>query len=260
MWPVSIPLWGSFAIHPYGAMIALGVLCFAYCVQTAAKRARFISIDQLHQLFMGATLAGIFGGRLLHIIGDWYTYASIIDFFKIWEGGLSILGAFIGVVSYALFYLKSHRIPVLPVLDLGALYAPIAMFFGRLGCFFAGCCFGAACDLPWAITYQYPGILAPLGTPLHPTQLYSALFYVLLFIALRYFFTRWCHIPGQLLMIFLFFAPFERFLNDFFRDDRIIGTGSSLIVTHTFSLHQWLALCMLISTGAGFLYLTFRKR
>jgi Prolipoprotein diacylglyceryltransferase len=178
----------------------------------------------------------------------------------LWEGGLSILGATIGAVLYAFYFLKKHRVPVLPLLDIGAIYAPVALVFGRLGCFFAGCCFGASCSLPWAVTYSNPEALAPLGVAIHPTQLYSSLFYVALFVAMRYFFSRLCHKPGQLLMLFLFFSTLERFLNDFLRADRIIDTTSSLVVTHALSLHQYLALGMLACAASGFIFISLRKK
>ena len=47
---------------------------------------------------------------------------------------------------------------------------------GRLGCFAAGCCFGKVCEAPWAVVFSHPETLAPPGLPLHPTQIYEALF------------------------------------------------------------------------------------
>jgi len=58
--------------------------------------------------------------------------------------------------------------------DIAAMAIPLGHFFGRIGCFFAGCCYGRTCDLPWAVSFHHHQSLAPLDTLLHPTQLYSA--------------------------------------------------------------------------------------
>ena len=65
--------------------------------------------------------------------------------------------------------------------DIAAVSLPLGHFLGRIGCFFAGCCYGKTCDLPWAVTFNDPESLAqPLHVPLHPTQLYALLLTVIL--------------------------------------------------------------------------------
>ncbi|MGB9628203.1 MAG: prolipoprotein diacylglyceryl transferase family protein, partial [Thermodesulfobacteriota bacterium] len=50
----------------------------------------------------------------------------------------------------------------------------LGLFFGRLGCFSAGCCYGRKTSLPWAVVFKDPNSLAPLNVSLHPVQLYEA--------------------------------------------------------------------------------------
>lgn len=89
---------------------------------------------------------------------------------------------------------------------------------GRLGCFFAGCCYGKACDLPWAVTFTNPDSLAPIGVPLHPTQLYSALTNLFIFIFLCFFRGR-KKFDGQLFWIYVLLYGVARSILEIFRGD-----------------------------------------
>ena len=94
----------------------------------------------------------------------------------------------------------------------------LGQVFGRLGCLAAGCCFGRPTTLPWAVRFTHPEALAPLGVPLHPTQLYealAALFIFLLLLSLR----RIDFFTGQILTAYLFLSGWARLLIEFCRGD-----------------------------------------
>ena len=87
-------------------------------------------------------------------------------------------GGLIVAVAVALFYLWRHRMPMWSVADVFAPGIALGHVIGRLGCFFAGCCFGRETSVPWAVTfhneYAARNVGTPLNVPLHPTQLYEA--------------------------------------------------------------------------------------
>ena len=84
----------------------------------------------------------------------------------------------IAAVAVALWYLRKHKLPMWSVTDAFAPGIALGHVIGRLGCLFAGCCYGRPTDVPWAITftneYARANVGTPLNIPLHPTQLYEA--------------------------------------------------------------------------------------
>jgi phosphatidylglycerol:prolipoprotein diacylglycerol transferase len=106
---------------------------------------------------------------------------------EFWAGGLTYYGGLVGAAVAAWFLLKRDHFPFWKAADMAGFAIPLGLVFGRLGCLMAGCCFGATCDLPWAVSF--PGQSAAseeqfkdhlLATskswslPVHPTQLYES--------------------------------------------------------------------------------------
>jgi phosphatidylglycerol:prolipoprotein diacylglycerol transferase len=87
-------------------------------------------------------------------------------------------GGLIAAVAVAFWYLRRHGMPLWSVTDAFAPGIALGHVIGRLGCFFAGCCYGKATDVPWAVTfsstYAAQNVGTPLNVALHPTQLYEA--------------------------------------------------------------------------------------
>jgi phosphatidylglycerol:prolipoprotein diacylglycerol transferase len=94
----------------------------------------------------------------------------------------------------------------------------IGLFFGRLGCFFAGCCYGKETSLPWGVLFSDSDSLAPLNVPLHPTQLYEAATSLAIF-----FFLKWKEnrktFEGQIFWLFLLLYSSTRILVEMLRGD-----------------------------------------
>lgn len=237
-------LWGPFSIHSYGLCIALAVALFTTFVQRDPRFMRLQLEDVFHKILGVGIAAAIFFGKFLYLISE-ASDPQLIDLFRFWEGGFSVLGSTIGVLLVIPWYIHSLNIPLLPFFDLIALYAGLLQGIGRVGCFFAGCCFGAPSHALWAVRYHDPLCSAPLDTWLHPTQLYSAA----LLIAIYFLMTRVIQYrvtsAGQLGAIYLMLASAERFVTDFMRDDRIISTSF-------LSYHQWVALGII--AGAALFY------
>ncbi len=107
--------------------------------------------------------------------------------------------------------MKRWKMPIWRTCDLIAPAIPIGIFFGRLGCFSAGCCYGRETHLPWAVTFTNPETLARPDVPLHPTQLYASLDGVILFGALVLL-QRVKRFHGQIFCAFLIGYAFLRYV------------------------------------------------
>ena len=181
---------------------------------------------------------------------------SPLDFFSYWNGGFSILGCVLSLCIMLPLWLKRCHIPVLPFLDLFAIYAPLLQSVSRIGCLCAGCCHGIPTDVFWAITYHDPASIAPVNVCLHPTQLYSSALLFALFCFMYGVFQYRFKKPGQLLTIYLGASSLERFIVDFWRADRIFFDSPALAL---FSVHQWIALGIIV-TALIALYITMHTK
>ena len=141
-----------------------------------------------------------------------------LEIFRIWNGGLVFYGGFVIALITAILYLKRKKLSLFLTADIMAPPLALGHFFGRLGCLFAGCCYGKATDLPWAITFTNTESLAPLGVPLHPTQLYAAINNLLIFVFL-WFFRRRKKFDGQIFWIYVLLYGVTRSFIEMFRGD-----------------------------------------
>jgi phosphatidylglycerol:prolipoprotein diacylglycerol transferase len=235
---ILFPLYGPFCVQSYGLMIALSLVISTYLLLRDKRRASIISQDQLMHLLTIAIIVGVVGGRVLHVLSCYDEYQSIAAILALHEGGFSILGTTIALIMVIPWYLKRMQIAILPFLDLLCTYAPLTQAVARLGCLFAGCCYGLATDSCMAITYTDIYSLAPVGIPLHPTQLYSSISFLLIF-CIMIVCKRHPGWAGRDTLIFLTLFSAQRFIIDFWRGDRIF---SSFGVSYTISFHQWVAL------------------
>ncbi len=219
-------------------MVALGVGLAYWAIERDFKRFKVMAPATFSTLFAWAIGFAILGGRFLYVLEKAHTFTSWRDIFFVWQGGLSVLGAVILIIAYAFFILRHLKIPYFPCLDIVAIYAPLMHAFGRLGCLWAGCCYGGTTNMPWAIMYGGNPSEAPVHIPLHPTQAYSALIFFVLF-GILVWLSKKRQVTtlreGLLSCIYLFGMSSERFLVDFLRDDRSLWF-------QMLSLHQLFAL------------------
>ncbi len=257
--PILLHLYGPFSIHSFGVMIALGVIIMLYLLHHDNKLLKLVSQEQLTTIFQIGFVAGITGGRLWFLMTSWSTLDHWTDAFLIWSGGLSILGAIIGCISALTIYFYTHNLHGLKILDRIALYAPLLQSISRLGCFFAGCCFGQATNVPWSIIYTNPDSLAPLCINLHPTQIYSSVLLAGSFLLLIIFDTTYSdEKPGQILYLYIILSSLERFLVDFFRGDREFFTEPAIF--KILSIQQALALCMITWALVMMIFISIYKK
>ncbi len=249
MFSKILHIYGPLEINSFNAALLIGIGVFFYCVLRHPGRERFISRADFINISLESGLAGVIGSRILHIISQWDKYDSFVQMISIQNGGLSLLGAIGGCFFYSLWQGIRKGLPLLVNYDIVAVYAPLVHAIARIGCLGAGCCYGAPTAVSWGITYSDHDSLAPLGMRIHPSQLYSSLLFILLFIVLRWYVaprtgTVLSKRPpslqvGSVAFIYLMGMSAERFFVDFFRGDRIMVSTQSLTFL---SFHQWLSL------------------
>ena len=163
----------------------------------------------------------IVGARTLHVVTYWneeFAGQPFVEVFKVWNGGLVFYGGLIGATLAGLIYARKNQIPVWKLADVLAPSIALGYVFGRIGCFLNGCCFGRACDLPWAVSYP-PGNLNHAPTyPVHPTQIYDALLNLLLYGGLAWLY-RHKKFDGQVFAAYLLCYAVTRSIVESFRGD-----------------------------------------
>ena len=143
----------NISVKSYGLMMVLG---FVAALFLAGRLCRKLSENPeiLTNFGIIALVAGVVGARLMHVLHNWPDYrGNLKEVFAIWSGGLEFIGGVAAALVVMLIYFKWKNVPILKYLDILAPALMLGLAFGRIGCFLNGCCFGAACDLPWAIRF-----------------------------------------------------------------------------------------------------------
>jgi len=209
---------GPIPIRMYGLMIGIGFLLGIYLASRRAKK-EGITPELILDMGVYLLLAAIIGSRLLHVLTNLQDFTNNpFDAFAIWKGGLVFYGGVIAAVPTGIWYMRKHKLPVWQTADIIAPYAALGHAFGRLGCFFAGCCYGAPCSGPFCIVFNDPHSLAPQGVPLFPSQLMESGGEFLVF-GLLLFLRRYKKFDGQLFWLYLLFYAVLRFTLEIFRGD-----------------------------------------
>lgn len=236
---------GPIVIHTYGLFVLTGIIA-AFYVAIRKGKAYGVSPPAIAEMGLFMAFVGVIGARLAYVFMNLPYYVSNpIESLKIWQGGLVFLGGMILVIPALLWYLRHNHLPFWRIGDLWAPSLAIGLAIGRIGCFMAGCCYGKPADTKWGVVFSNPDSLAPLGISLHPTQLYSSLAGVVIFLVLMAM-ERRKHYEGQVFLWFLILHSTARLYLERFRGD-ISGTISGTEM----SLTQLLALLMLITAVLG---------
>ena len=217
MHPILFRL-GSLNIYTYGFFVAIGFI-LGFFIAVRRGREEGIPFERTVDLLFCIILSAIIGSRSLFVLVNFEHYRDYpLHIFRIWEGGLVFYGGLILAVAVSFGYLRWNRLPVWKFADLFSPSIALGLFFGRIGCFFAGCCYGKETSLPWGVTFIDPNSLARLNLSLHPTQIYEALGSLAIF-----FFLNWKRrrrtFEGQIFYLFLLLYSSLRFMIEFLRDD-----------------------------------------
>jgi len=142
-------------LKSYGLLMVIGFLAAVYLIKRLSK-----NITPDSQLITNAALysliAGVAGARLFYVIHYFNKFHdNLLSVFAIWDGGLELLGGVILAITVIILYMRYHKLPIRKYIDILAMGLLIALAFGRIGCFFSGCCWGKPSNLPWAIRFPY---------------------------------------------------------------------------------------------------------
>src|SRR5262245_24942918 len=243
-----IPFLGSASpvtIYTYGVLLAAAYLGG---LQLAMVRARKRGLDPTRVLDLGIyiIISALIGAKLLLLVTDYRAFAdnprALLDLFR--SGGV-FYGGLIVAVIVALWYIRHVGLPLWTTCDVFAPGVALGHVVGRLGCFFAGCCYGKPTSVPWAVTFTDPFAAANTGTPLnvalHPTQLYEAGAEALILTVLLATERRGRTFPGRTFWLYILLYAISRFVIEFYRDD---PRGTVPLFSMIFSTSQFISLIL----------------
>lgn len=213
---------GNFPINTYGVFLALAFLCaILITVRLAARDG--LPREKIYDLSLWMLLASLIGSKILmFFVEPEYRQNPLqllsLDFLR--SGGV-FYGGLLGAILAGYFLMRRYGLPWWKTADACAPGIAIGNFFGRQGCFAAGCCWGEPTSLLWGVQFselghQITGV--PTGVHLHPTQLYESFAMLIVF-----FFLLWLHgrrkFDGQVILFYAVLYSVIRFAIEFIRDD-----------------------------------------
>lgn len=184
LWRFSLPWLGDVEFSSYFTLVVVGFLLATWRVareeELAGRSSRPIFV-----LGILALITGLVGARALSVLVE----GRLRDFvdlcvapeklglverncfaaLEFWHGGLAYYGGFMLAVPVGFWYAKRANLGAWRLSDVVAPYAALGLFFGRSGCFLAGCCYGKPTSVQWGMTFPQH-----TGERVHPTQLYEA--------------------------------------------------------------------------------------
>jgi len=213
---------GSFPINTYGVFLAVAFLC-AILISVKLAVRDGLPREKIYDLSLWMLVASLIGSKVLMLFTEpeyrdhpWQLLS--LDFLR--SGGV-FYGGLVGAILMGYFLMKRYRLPWWKTADACAPGIAIGNFFGRQGCFAAGCCWGKPTSLPWGVKFTELGheiTGVPTNTYLHPTQLYESFAMLIVF-----FFLLWLHkrkrFNGQVILVYALSYSVVRFAIEFVRDD-----------------------------------------
>jgi len=213
---------GSFPINTYGVFLAIAFLAGILIAVKLAERDG-LPRERIYDLCLWMLLASLIGSKILMLFTEpEYRNNPLgllsLDFLR--SGGV-FYGGLLGAIIAGYLLMKRYRLPWWKTADACAPGIAIGSFFGRQGCFAAGCCWGKPTTLPWGVKFTEAGHTitgVPTDAYLHPTQLYEsfAMFIVFLFLL-------WLHkrrrFSGEVILTYALLYSIIRFVIEFFRGD-----------------------------------------
>lgn len=234
-------------IPMYGVMTAVGMLAALLLLFKTSKYIRFTE-DQILSAALWAIICGFLGAKILYwLVEIKQIIANPHYLLETLREGFVFYGALIGGLGGVAIYAAKHKLPYLAFVDLFSPSLVLAHAFGRIGCFFAGCCYGMECDC--AISVVFPqGAVAPAGVPLIPTQLMeSAFLFLLSFVLIRMLKKE--KVFGVVASWYMILYGAWRFVIEFFRDDErgFVGALSTSQFISIFAVVAGVLLLILVT-------------
>lgn len=201
---------GPFTVYSYGLMLVIGFVLASWLACQQAKKLG-LNPDTIFNMAFIAFVSGVAGARIFYVLDNLgYYLACPIEIIMLQRGGLAWFGGLMLGTLSAIIYIKVKKLSVYRALDLIVPFVALAQAVGRIGCLLNGCCFGRHADF---------GLYFPVHQAiLIPTQLYSTLLLLVIYIVLRLLQDR-PHRDGQVFYAYLLLYALKRFFIEFLRAD-----------------------------------------
>ena len=253
MYPILFRV-GNFSVESYWTFMALGFIIGGIVIYWQTKRENLNSCKAKYLIII-TIISAFLGSRLGYVFLNFNSYQKdLIKIFQFWKGGFSWQGGFIFSLLIILLILKDDQKNLGKWLNAGILGILIGHSIGRVGCFLNGCCYGTTTNISWAI--KFPN----LGDNLlrHPTQLYEAFSYFLIFLLL-YFYSKKIKLKnGSLFFIGTTFHSLARLIIEYFRfNTDFIYQGKTWYLTLT---HAQLTALIIITVSLFILFKINHKK
>ena len=222
--PVAISL-GPIAIRWYALAYIGGIVLGWIYARSLLKNEKLwggpapITVTQLDDFILWVTLCIIVGGRSGYVL--FYNLPFFMQnpsaIFKLWEGGMSFHGGFMGCVVAVMWFARKNGVPILSLGDITTAVGPIGLFLGRLANFINSELWGRVTDdsVPWAVIFPNGGPL-----PRHPSQLYEAFLEGIVLFTVLTVMIRMGALkrPGLILGSFILIYALARITGEMFRE------------------------------------------
>ena len=243
---------GNFAVRWYGLLFASGFL-FGYLIFYKFFKKEGLTVEMLDKLTIYMALGTVIGARLGHCLfyePDFYL-RNPVEILKIWKGGLASHGAAIGILLALYLFVRKYKKSFIWILDRIVVVVALGGALIRLGNLMNSEIYGIETSLPWGFVFIRNHEIVPK----HPTQIYEALTYFLVFGLLLWIYlkTRGHFTDGTLFGWFLILVFGVRFFIEFIKEDQVpFEEGMKL------NMGQWLSIPFVL-LGILILYLYHRK-
>ena len=244
---------GSFAVRWYGLLFASSFL-FGYIIMNRIFKNENLEEAVLDRLTVYMALGVIIGARLGHCLfyEPGYYLSHPLEILKIWHGGLASHGAAIGILIALWLFVRKEKKDYTWIIDRIAIVVALSGFFIRTGNLMNSEIYGVETTLPWGFVFLRNGETAPK----HPTQIYEALAYLIIFLLLFriYWRKKGEHIQGLLISLLLILVFTARFFIEFLKEDQVAFES-----TMKLNMGQWLSIPFII-VGVIWLYFSLKAK
>ena len=244
---------GSFAVRWYGLLFASSFL-FGYIILQKIFKNENLSETVLDRLTVYVAIGVIVGARLGHCLfyEPGYYLSHPVEILKIWHGGLASHGAAIGIITAIWLFVRKEKKDFTWAIDRVAIVVALSGFFIRMGNLMNSEIYGVETTVPWGFVFLRNGETAPK----HPTQIYEALVYLLIFGILLWFYWREKgeYIQGTLISLACILIFVARFFIEFLKEDQVAFESSMKL-----NMGQLLSIPFII-LGGIWLYYSLKKK
>ena len=221
MYPILVRIFGL-PVNTYGVFLALAFLGAIFVTVKLGVRDG-LPKERLYDLCLWLLLCSLVGSKLLMLFTEpeYRQNPKLLFSLDFLRSGGVFFGGLIGAIIAAVLLMRHWKLPWWKTADACAPGIALGNFFGRQGCFAAGCCWGKPTNLPWGVQFTQAGhdvTDVPINAHLHPTQLYESFAMLIVFC-----FLLWLHkrkkFNGQVILAYAVIYATVRFLIEFVRDD-----------------------------------------